>query len=357
MTVNSEQLAYAGKSAIDYFLENDPIDNINIAHPFIEKLLEGKVEYSGGLQYVTEQLRISNDSNFQSYQGAGAVTYNNRRTLNQAKYTYGSFHDGFGLDEDELVRNGITMTDERSATPSADEKVNITNLMKENTAVLKLGMTEGLDKMLHRDGTQDSEAIPGLDALISITPSTGTVGTIAASNSYWQNFVDLTLGTTATEFIDALEAGWRACILYGGSPPDYMPCGSDFIDAYRNVANDTVNRQIFLGNGSSGNKQGATIDAGTGSGTRTGLFFKGVELIWDPVFEALDAEDAPTVTWSSRLYMINTRHLKLRPIKGHWMVSRRPPRVYDRYVNYWALTAKLALTTGKRNAHAVFALG
>jgi hypothetical protein len=30
--------------------------------------------------------------------------------------------------------------------------------------------------------------------------------------------------------------------------------------------------------------------------------------------------------------------------------------VYDRYVHYWALTAKAALTTGKRNAHAVLAL-
>ena len=55
-------------------------------------------------------------------------------------------------------------------------------------------------------------------------------------------------------------------------------------------------------------------------------------------------------------YLLNTRHLKLRPIKGHWMIARRPPRVYDRYVHYWALTAKAALTTGKRNAHAVIAV-
>jgi hypothetical protein len=56
------------------------------------------------------------------------------------------------------------------------------------------------------------------------------------------------------------------------------------------------------------------------------------------------------------MYMLNMKHLKLRPIKGHWMVSRQPPRVYDRYVHYWALTAKASLTTNKRNAHAVLAL-
>jgi hypothetical protein len=38
------------------------------------------------------------------------------------------------------------------------------------------------------------------------------------------------------------------------------------------------------------------------------------------------------------------------------MVSRRPPRVYDRYVHYFALTSKAALTTSKRNAHAVLTL-
>jgi hypothetical protein len=38
------------------------------------------------------------------------------------------------------------------------------------------------------------------------------------------------------------------------------------------------------------------------------------------------------------------------------MVSRKPPRVYDRYVHYWALTSKAALTTNKRNAHAVLSL-
>ena len=88
----------------------------------------------------------------------------------------------------------------------------------------------------------------------------------------------------------------------------------------------------------------------------TGLYFKGVEIVWDPVFDTLDTEDSPATAWSDRCYLLNTNHLSLRPIKGHWMVSRKPPRVYDRYVHYWALTAKAAMTTNKRRAHAVLAL-
>src|ERR1700761_8642343 len=132
MPFNPEQLSYAGKAAIDYYLKNDPIDNYNIARPWIKKLQEGKKEYGGGLQYVVEQLRYQNDSNFQPYFGDSQVSYNRKRTLQQAKYTWGAFHDGFGLNEDELTQNGIVMTDDKSSVPTEAEKVQLTNLLQEN---------------------------------------------------------------------------------------------------------------------------------------------------------------------------------------------------------------------------------
>src|SRR6266404_9135667 len=138
MPFTSEQLAYAGRAAIDFFLKNDPTDSYNVDRPLIEKLMSGKKEYGGGLQYVVEQLRFQNDSNFQSYFGDQQVSYNRKRTLNQAKFIWGSFHDGFGLNEDELAQNGITMTDDRSSSPSDAEKIQLTNLLSENLASLKL---------------------------------------------------------------------------------------------------------------------------------------------------------------------------------------------------------------------------
>lgn len=354
MPFNTEQLAYAGKIGLDYFLKNDPIDQINTARPLIKKLMEGKKDWTGGLQYVQEQLRYQNDSNFQGYFGDGQVSYNRRRSIDAAKYTWGSFHDGFGLNEDEMTQQGVVLTDDRGATPTDNEKVQLTNLLSENMAILKEGFQEGMDKMLHRDGTQDSDEIPGLDALISLAPSAGTVGGLAASNAWWQNYANTAVNSTSAEMLDDLETAWRACIRYGGQAPDFLLAGADFIDAYRNAAVGTggaITRQITVPA-----KSASTADASVGSGISTGLYFKGIELIWDPVFETLDAEDSPTVTWSSRCYFLNTRYLTLRPISGHWMVSRKPPRVYDRYVHYWALTAKCALTTGKRNAHAVLAL-
>jgi hypothetical protein len=344
----TEQLSAAGKLAIDYYQKNEPLDQVNVARPLLKMLMEKKREYAGGLQYVVEQLRTSNDSNFQSYFGDSQVSYNRKRTIDQAKFAWGSFHDGFGLNEDELAQNGITMTDDKNSVPTDAEKVQLTNLLQENTETLKLGFQEGFDLMLHRDGTQSTTDIAGLDLLVSTTPTTSTlVGTINQStNTFWRNNVSLDIAEV--DLLDEMEIQWRECTRYGGSAPDFILVGDDFLDAYRRASGQTINRQIHDGGNSKG---GVSLD-----GSVTKVYFKGVELIWDPVFDVLDALDSPAQTWSKRCYFLNSKFMSLRPIKGHWMVSRKPPRVYDRYTHFWALTAKAAMTISKRNAMAVLTL-
>lgn len=347
MAFNAEQLAYGGRAAIDYYLKNDPIDQVNTARPLLKKLMEGKKPYAGGKQYVVEQLREANDNNFQGYFGDSQVTYNRKRTLNQAQFAWGSFHDGFGLNEDELTQNGITLTDDRMARPTDAEKVQLTDLIKENTETLKLGFQEGFDLMVHRDGTQDTDEIAGLDHLVAIDPTSQTVGGIDSSvKTYWRNHYSTDI--TIANLLGEMEDAWRECIRYGGEAPNFLLAGEVFIDAYRSAATTAVSRELQVTA-----RRGTDIDGSIGSGVSTGLYFKGVEIIWDPVFDVLDTADSPTQEWNSRCYFLNTKYIKLRPIKGHWMVPRKPPRVYDRYTHYWATTAKAAMTIGKRRAQAV----
>ncbi len=348
MPFTSEQLAYAGKAAIDYFQKNDPIDQVNVERPLLKMLMGKKREYAGGLQYVVEQLRTSNDSNFQSYFGDSQVTFNRKRTLDQAKFSWGSFHDGFGLDEDELAQNGISMTDDKNVVPTDAEKVQLTNLLQENTETLKLGFQEGFDLMLHRDGTQSTTDIAGLDLLVAIDPTTSTlVGTINQNtNTFWRNNVSLDIAEA--DLLDEMERIWRECTRFGGSQPDFILVGGSFLDAYRRASGQTINRQIH---GAGNEKGGVSLD-----GSVTKVYFKGVELVWDPVFDVLDTLDAPAQAWAKRCYFLNSKFMSLRPIKNHWMVSRKPPRVYDRYTHFWALTAKAAMTISKRNAMAVLTI-
>ena len=355
MPFTTEQLAYAGNAAINYFLRNDPIDQVNIARPLIKKLMETKKPYVGGLQYVVEQLRYSNDSNFQSYFGDTQVTYNRKRTLQQAKYTWGAFHDGFGLNEDELAQNGIVMTDDKSSVPTDAEKVQLTNLLQENSETLKLGFQENFDYMLHLDGTQSPTNIPGLDLLVSTTPTVSQVvgGLDQSIYTWWQNTAITGINSATSGLLtQQMEIAWRDATRYGGQAPDYILVGELFLDAYRTDAKNTINRTVYMKD----NAEPTKLDSSVGEGIRTGLYFKNVELIWDPVMTVLDGLYGPTIPWEKRCYFLNSKFLKLRPIQGHWMITRTPPRVYDRYVHYWALTAKAALTTGKRNAHAVLSI-
>jgi hypothetical protein len=110
-----------------------------------------------------------------------------------------------------------------------------------------------------------------------------------------------------------MEVAWRECMRYGGNAPDFILVGAAYLDAYRRYSSVSTNRQILDSKGLQ--KGGVSIDAGT-----TGVYFKGVELVWDPVFDILDTLDAPASTWAKRCYMINTKFIKLRPIKGSWMV-------------------------------------
>lgn len=347
MSMNESQISYAGKSSIDFFLRNDPVDNVNTVRPYLKMLMDGKQNWGGGLANVVEQLHFSNDSNFQLYYGSSQVTYNVKRTLNQAKYGWAAAHDGYGLDEDTLAANGIAMSDDRDAAPTVGERSQLTNLLEENNKALKEGYQENLNYLLLRDGTQDTLAIPGLDAIVSLTPSTGIVGTIdPATDTWWRNYADATVTTAADDVSEKMQLAWQACIRVGGAPPDTILMGQAFMSVYRKDAKATMNRQLMVkGRG------GTDMDAGV-----NGVYFNGVECKWDPTFEALDVLDSPVNPWSERCYMLNSNRLKLRPIQGHWLVPRKPPRVYDRYVHYWAMTAKMALTTGKRNAHAVLRL-
>ena len=98
------------------------------------------------------------------------------------------------------------------------------------------------------------------------------------------------------------------------------------------------------------------------SGTFTGLFFQGLPLIWDPVFDDLDAMPAPTagdvdssngttVAWKKRCYFLNTKHLHLRPIEGNDMIARKPPRAHTSYNYYWGMTWRGGLTANRMGCH------
>ena len=118
-----------------------------------------------------------------------------------------------------------------------------------------------------------------------------------------------------------------------------------FIDAYRQHAVTVTN------NAAAGAVK--KLDAGVGSGTSTGLYFKGVEIIWDPQFEQLDALESPSIPWEKRCYFINTKYLELH---DDTMDIVSPTRPYNVLALYQMVNLRLALVMKRANAHSVMSI-
>ncbi len=231
------------------------------------------------------------------------------------------------------------------------ERIQLSNLIEEQSEVLKLGFNEKFSQALHLDGTQSADAVTGLDALVSLTPSTGTVGGIDASlatSVYWRNYAQTGLTTTTGtgNVLDYMETAWRYCIrASGGTAPDLIIAGGDFIDGFRNFMLKT------FGLYGAPHVNTTKVEAGVEMMT-----FHGVPVMWSPEFLDIQTLTGAATSWEKRCYFLNTKSLKLRPLDGHDMITRKPPRAYDKYEYYWGLTWRGALTCNQRNSNAVLAL-
>lgn len=345
MPISAPDLATVTVAALDNYMRNRPVDQIGTDRPLIKWLMSKKKTLLPARQFSVENVREGYGSNFTWSFGETARTFNKRSTVAQAQFPWRVALDGLYLDWDMLFAAGICVDPDPASKGKlvleSNEKVILYNILTEHIEALELGFIEKLDIELHRDGTASTDAVVGLDALVSRTPAVGTVGGLnAATKTYWRNYF---AGAVATANLRAtMEAAWRSCIRNGGAPNKIL-AGSTFIDAYASVLTLTQNTEAG---------KPKTIDIATGQGARTGLFFKGVEIEWDPVFSVLDALEAPVAAnlWEKRCYFLNDKHVKYEDDE---MAVYNPTPPYNVRATYASLDLRCAMKTNRRNANAV----
>ena len=143
MPFTASEISEAQKTTLDFYLKNNPIDQVAVDRPIMNALMAGKKEFPGGKQYVVEQLRYRYQSNMQWISGAQEVTYNRRQTVEQSQYQWRTAHDGYAIDEDRLAQNGITLLDSGKGGSATDaELIQLSNLLEEQNIALKSGFEE-----------------------------------------------------------------------------------------------------------------------------------------------------------------------------------------------------------------------
>ena len=352
MALTAGEISLLGFTTLNHYIRKRPEKQIAYALPFYRKMMEKKRNAPGGKEFIVEFVKTKYDSNMQAVKGDTTVTYNKRDNVRHANWAWSGYHVGLQLNEDVLAANGITVTDDQSKakTASRSEILRLVNVLEDQLNDLFDGYEEDLNHRFLRDGTASADDIVGLDLMVKIDPTTGTVGGIdpaVAGNEYWRNAFKT--GSTQANMVEDLEVMHRQIVRYGGKP-DLILMGAEALDQFRAATKAEVSRYTILN--TSG--QAPTLDPSV-----TGLQFKGIEVLYDPSFEAEDVLNAPAAgsEWAKRCYMISCKHMKWRPIDGHDSIPRNPPRESSNYIHRWAHTTKGALTMDKRNAHGVLVIG
>jgi hypothetical protein len=267
MPISQADLQELAKVSLDHYLKNIPVDQIGVQHPLLKKCLAKRKLFFGARQNIVENVRKDYGSHFTWVYGETPVEFNKRHTTDQAQFPWRRAVDGLYLDYDRLYGAGIDVREgERGRYQLAqNEKVQLLNLLDEQLEALKLGFMERLDLELHRNGTASPDAITGLDALVSTEPQQGIIGGIDRSKqTWWRNTAYTQIPNEPEELMQAMEKAWRQCIRHGGSP-DFILAGSAFLDRYRQAITVVQHTQA---------NRPATLDASTGTGVNTGLYFK-----------------------------------------------------------------------------------
>ncbi|KAK6697120.1 hypothetical protein SNK04_014385 [Fusarium graminearum] len=286
MAFTPAQLAIGANYTLESYAKNDPIDQISFAHATLDMLVSNKEVSFFGNGIFNEKLFISNDSNYQNYSGADQVTYNERDPNRFAKFQYYSNHEGFWFDEDRLIANGINIADDGVAVPDSTEKEQLVNLFKSSWTALKNGIQEGLALETLQNGSQSAKAVPGLDHIVSTTPGTGdVVGINASTSTYWRNNASMAIAS--------------------GASPRWTPCGTP---ASATAARCRPTSAAARPSSTPTRPRLAPPSTGRSSSTSRAApawmprSCKGIELIWDPTFEVLDAKlGAITYPWTKLL--------------------------------------------------------
>lgn len=343
MAISTADLAIIANYAITNYIKKNT-DQLVQDRPLLKWLFAHKEKMLAG-PGESENVIKDYGSNFAFGYGDGAITFNERNPTVHNLFSWARATDAFKISHDRLVAAGIMVHEGKRGEfhTSDNEKAIISNLFADNMYVLKEGFYKNLDLALHRDGTSSSDAVAGLDALVSTTPTTGTVGNISrATNAWWRNYAAASI--TQANLINEMEKGWRSCIRNGGRP-DFIIAGSAFIDAYRSTI--TLTQNVDAGSVKK-------IEGATGSGRETGLYFKGIPIEWDPTMDDLGTiESTAPVPWAKRCYFLNSDHLKY---KDNGVDVVQPARPHNVLAVFQMMVWRGLMSSNRLSAHAVLSI-
>ena len=332
MPITASALAHiATRNLDDYSRGKLGVDLDKHKRPMWEAFFAKKETFPGGKGLLVNNIIGDIDTTIDGIQWDDTASYSNPSFDQQAKWPYYFAHKGMVVTEDELHHAGIHVVEDspggRPVNVSDQERIALTKMFEEKLYAMDQGWKRGMDIILHSDGSANPKLPPGIAALISTTPTVGTIGGISRANPWWQNRAPAPVTSTVAgqEIVTLMQSEMRKLRTYGNGP-SHMFAGGAFIEATEKEIRDKGN---YRDRGFSDGKLDASL---------ADLSFKGIDIYHDPTLDDLGKDKF------CYALDISKTGLQLQFMDGHEMKTRAPNRPPEKYVLYRAITSVMAIT-------------
>jgi hypothetical protein len=343
MPFTAEELANLANATHDFHIKKGVQSQIKQVRPLMDNLNGAKEGFGGGKEYVVKRVKGQYTSRYRGYSHDDEQVYENPANIKQVRGKWYEISSGIQVTYTELKANGIHVENSRGSSVSRAsdaELYQLADILEDKFEDLEEGSNRSFAEMCWRDGTQDSKVFPGMQSIITTTPTVGvTFGLDRAQHTWFRNRATLAINvaTPANQvLVQTLQKEMRQLRRFG-TPSHKMYAGSDLLDAFemelRAKGNYTLDGWAKTGK----------IDASVAD-----VAFKGVMLEYDPLLDDLG--------FSKYLYVVDHNNIKLMPMKGEENKIHTPERPPEKYVLYRAKTWTGLLFARQLNTSGVYAI-
>lgn len=345
MPFTAQELDNIANAALDFYMKGPAVAQSIQDRPLYDAMRKAQKTFPGGKEYIRRNVKGDYTTGFSGYEHDDTVTYANPANLKQSQYPWKELHAGISLTLTELKKDGISVVDSSNSegmTQHSDREMTaITNLFDDKLDDMAEGSARSFNEILWRDGSQSAKVFPGVQSIISLTPTVGITGGIdRAGNTWWRNRAlvggsKITASASSQTLSKTLRSEVRQLRRYGGRPTLWL-CGSGFIDA---LELEVSEKGIYT-------QEGFTNSGKTDIGMADISMRGAGRFQYDPTLDDLGL--------GKFCYGIDPRHLHPMVMDGEDMKKHSPARPPEKYVLYRGVTWTGGLVADQLNCHGVY---
>ena len=269
-------------------------DNVSNNNALLMRLKQrGRSKTFGGGRTIAEELSYAENGTYTRYSGYETLNISPSDVLSAAEYNI------------KQVAVAVSISGLEELQNSGDE--GMIDLLESRIEVAEDTLSNNMSVDIYSDGTADGgKQINGLQALVSGTPTSGTVGGIdRATHSFWQNYVYDFSAESVTASASTIQTAMNKAMINtsrGNDTVDLIVADNNYYEFYLNSL-QTIQRITSADSAQAGFQS---------------LKFMNADVVLDGGYGG----QAPT----DSMFFLNTKHLKLKSHKDRNFVPLNPDR-------------------------------